>query len=127
MVFCHVHIESSGPWNLLHRTLRTWSTAEILQSSDNLKHSGQCDAARIFSKTTVRPNSVVDVCLQWPVNLDLVGGWEDCWITICTDLVNISMRTRIYDHASTHKATEDLVTGLHRYWLAAIINGSCDC
>ena len=67
MVFSHINIKPSGPWNLLELTLGAWCAPDFVEPSDNLEHRRQGHLAGVPTKTSVRTNTIVNVDVHRPV------------------------------------------------------------
>lgn len=72
MVFSHVDIKPSGPWDLLELTLGAGCASDVLEASDNLEHRRQGHLAGVPTKASVRTNTIVNVDVHRPVEADLV-------------------------------------------------------
>lgn len=126
VVFSHVDVEATWPRDLLHLPLRARRSPEVLQSTHHLEHRSQRHPTGIFSKTSVRSHSVVDVRVERTVDADLVRRREDIRIAIRADLRSSASTPKLMlQRHSTYEAAEDFIPWLDVDGMASVVYSGC--
>ena len=101
----HIDIEAARAWNLLELSLRAGSPPQVVQLADRPQHRGQRSSTRLPTQASMCTKAVMDVAIQGPIDVDLVGVRKVFRLAVGAD-----------------KAAKDLVTRLDVNFPAVVID-----
>lgn len=79
----HILCDATRSRELVQTTLRSGSTTQIVQSSDDLEHRRESGLAETKTQTPMRPESKVSVCVHVTVEPDFLGLLERSGVLAC--------------------------------------------